>query len=61
MRILSVDPSLHATGYGVVDCHAGSLQLIEGGTIEPGDGRDLGDRLAELQRGVGEVIAAFHP
>jgi crossover junction endodeoxyribonuclease RuvC len=61
MRVLGVDPSLNITGYGVVEQNGAALRLVEGGTISPGRGDRLADRLAELQRGLADVIATFHP
>lgn len=61
MRILGVDPSLHTTGYGVVDCDGVLLALVEGGVIVPGRTSGLAERLAELQRALSEIIASLHP
>lgn len=61
MRVLGVDPSLHITGYGVVERNGSGLRLIEGGTITPGKSAGLSERLAELQRGIADVIASLHP
>ena len=56
-----MDPSLNVTGYGVVEQNGAGLRLVEGGVISPGRGERLSERLAELQRGLTEVIATFHP
>ena len=61
MRILGLDPSLHVTGYGVVESDGVRLRLIEGGVIEPSTSTDLARRLLELQRGMQEVMDALHP
>jgi len=61
MRVLGVDPSLHITGYGVVERNGVGLRLVEGGTITPGKRSGLSERLAELQRGIADVIATLHP
>ena len=61
MRVLGVDPSLHVTGYGVVERNGVGLRLLEGGTITPGKDAALSERLAELQRGIADVIATLHP
>ncbi|HEY7993242.1 MAG: crossover junction endodeoxyribonuclease RuvC [Candidatus Eremiobacterales bacterium] len=61
MRVLGVDPSLHITGYGVVERNGAGLRLLEGGTITPGKGSCLSERLAELQRGIEDVISTFRP
>ena len=61
MRVLGVDPSLHITGYGVVERNGSGLRLIEGGTITPGKSAGLSERLADLQRGIADVISSLHP
>lgn len=61
MRVLGVDPSLHTTGYGVIDCDKNELTLVEGGVIVPGRSSALADRLAELQRSLSEIIASLAP
>ncbi len=61
MRILGVDPSLHTTGYGVVDCDGAAITLVEGGVIEPGHASGLAERLAELQRALDEIITSLRP
>ena len=61
MRILGIDPSLNSTGYGVIEYAGGRMRLVEGGVIAPGRRRNLEERLADLQRSLGDVIAAFHP
>ncbi len=61
VRILGLDPSLNLTGYGVVEYDGALMRLIEGGIIETARSRDLSLRLAELQRGLADVIASFHP
>lgn len=61
MRIIGIDPSLHATGYGVVDSDAGLMRLVEGGVIAPKRSQQLEDRLADLQRRLAEVIGIHHP
>lgn len=61
MRVLGVDPSLHVTGYGIVEGDGAGLRLIEGGVIEPRRGDTIADRLAELQRGMADVIREFEP
>jgi crossover junction endodeoxyribonuclease RuvC len=61
VRVLGVDPSLHMTGYGVVESTRDSLKLVEGGVISPGSRKALPERLAELQRGLADVIDTLRP
>jgi len=49
MRVLGVDPGLVATGYGLVERVAGRWQVVACGTVRP-QGKELGERLLELQR-----------
>ena len=61
MRILGIDPSLHSTGYGMIDTSGRTLRLVEGGVLAPGKSADLPERLAELQRGLLDVIRTLRP
>lgn len=61
MRVLGVDPSLHVTGYGVVEQNGAGLKLIEGGKITPRRDASLAERLADLQRGIDDVISSLRP
>jgi crossover junction endodeoxyribonuclease RuvC len=61
VRILGLDPSLNTTGYGVVECNGSAMRLVEGGVITPARSDDLSLRLAELQRGLADVILTLRP
>ncbi len=61
MVVLGVDPSLHTTGYGVVKADGASLLLLDGGVIAPGRIAKLPQRLAQLQRGLCDVITTLNP
>jgi crossover junction endodeoxyribonuclease RuvC len=61
VRVLGVDPSLHVTGYGVVESNGSGMRLIEGGKIVPRKGASLPERLADLHRGIDDVIASLRP
>ncbi len=61
MRILGVDPSLHSTGYGVIESRAGRIRLVEGGVISPRRASAIEHRLADLERSLGEVIRTHRP
>jgi len=61
MRILGLDPSLHTTGYGVIEFNGTHLRLIEGGVIVPSRRAGLSQRLGDLQRGLDEVLAQLRP
>lgn len=61
MRILGIDPSLHSTGYGVVECGGSTMRLVEGGIISPRRDANFPERLAELQQTLSDIITAFRP
>ena len=61
MRILGIDPSLHSTGYGMIDTRGPDLRLVEGGVLALGRSLELPERLAELQRGLLDVIRSLRP
>ena len=60
MRILGIDPGLNTTGYGLIDASSGGIRLVEGGVVRGGRGT-LPRRVAEVYRGVVEVIVAHGP
>lgn len=59
--MLGIDPGLRVTGYGVVERRGNGYRLVEAGVVTPTRGRTLEERLQELHRGIGEVIAATQP
>jgi crossover junction endodeoxyribonuclease RuvC len=62
MRILGIDPGTRYFGYGVIErLAAGRVRYIECGVLEPKRGADLAARLAEISRGLAEVIAELSP
>jgi len=62
MRILGIDPGTRYFGYGVIERLAtGRVRYIECGVLEPPRGAELAERLAEIARSLGEVIAELAP
>ena len=61
MRLLGLDPGLRMTGWGVIDTDGHRLVWVADGTVKSDDALSLSDRLAQLHRGVIEVIARFQP
>jgi crossover junction endodeoxyribonuclease RuvC len=61
MRILGIDPGLNTTGYGVIDADTTGIRLVEAGVVRGGRGGSLAERVAEIYRGVAEVIEAHAP
>lgn len=61
--IIGIDPGLNATGYGVVECRAEKVNLLEAGVIRAGRSRgdNLPARLETLFEGLEEVLEEFHP
>jgi crossover junction endodeoxyribonuclease RuvC len=60
-RILGIDPGLNITGYGVLELSAGRLRLCEAGVVRGRGHTSLAARVAEIYRGVADVIAALGP
>lgn len=61
MRVLGIDPGLNITGYGVLDADNGEIKLVEAGVIRTNDKHEMGERLNEIGREIGKVIAQFSP
>lgn len=60
-RILGIDPGLNITGYGVLRVTENGPQLEEAGVVRGTPKASLVDRLAEIHRGVAEVLASLQP
>ena len=58
---LGVDPGLGTTGYGVLRFAAGSIELLDGGTIRSKASDPLPTRLDELYCGIIEVLDKYRP
>ncbi len=63
MKILGIDPGLNITGYGVIEVAGRRVRLVEAGVVRGGSSsnRSLAERVAEVYRGVTEVIEAHSP
>ncbi len=61
MLILGLDPSLSCTGWGVIASEGARVRHIANGQIKTDAGKSMSQRLAALQAGIAEVIAAHHP
>ncbi len=59
--VLGVDPGLQITGYGLVYREAGQLRILEAGVLRTRRDQPLQQRLADLHRGLREVIDHFQP
>ncbi len=61
MRIIGIDPGLITTGYGVVDVKAGSVKVLEAGTIEPNVKDPFEQRLFKVHLHITTILQAHHP
>lgn len=61
MRILGIDPGLHATGFGVIDVSGNTLTFIDAGAIRPSPTKPLSKRLGQLHDGIKQVIESHRP
>ncbi len=61
LRILGVDPGLRRTGYAVLTCSPGNVQLCEAGVITLAPRDSLAQRLLELESQFATVIAQHRP
>ena len=61
MVVLGIDPGLNVTGYGIVKLAERGPSLIEAGEIKSKPSHPLERRLAELYRGLTDVVEEFKP
>ncbi|MEE9348320.1 MAG: crossover junction endodeoxyribonuclease RuvC [Robiginitomaculum sp.] len=61
LRILGIDPSLRACGWGIIEARGLSLRHIAHGVIKPPVKADLSVRLNVLFEALREVIEIHHP
>jgi crossover junction endodeoxyribonuclease RuvC len=61
MRVLGIDPSSQATGFGIIDYDANQYKVLAFGTIKPGRRLPFHERLHAITRQVEGIIAAHGP
>jgi len=61
MRVLGVDPSSQATGYGVLELKDGRYSVLGHGAIKPRRAATLPEKLLEIKGGIERLIGAFDP
>lgn len=61
MRLLGLDPGLRITGWGVLEQRDNRLIWVADGTVTSDEKLTLAERLAQLNRGVAEIIGRFCP
>lgn len=64
VRVLGIDPGSRVTGYGLIDCveapRSAPPVYVASGCIKPGSA-EFPARLAEIYRGVDELISRYQP
>lgn len=61
IRILGIDPGLRRTGWGVIESAGNRLTFVASGTITSDAAAPLSDRLCQLHRGLGAILAEYAP
>tara|TARA_B100000900_G_scaffold274668_1_gene234723 strand:+ start:127 stop:603 length:477 start_codon:yes stop_codon:yes gene_type:complete len=61
LRVLSIDPGIRSTGFGIIDSNSNRLSLIAHGTINPRTSDNLPLRLNHLFEEVELIINKFSP
>ncbi|CEJ14358.1 Crossover junction endodeoxyribonuclease RuvC [bacterium YEK0313] len=61
IRILGLDPGLRRTGWGVIDATGNRLSFVACGTVTSDAEGSLAERLAQLHRGLQDVVQRFAP
>lgn len=61
MRVLGIDPGSLTTGWGLLAGTSARPRMLACGTIRLGSKRPMADRLACLQRELGEVVSGLQP
>ena len=60
-RILGIDPGLHRTGYGIIECAPNALKLVEGGILRARADDPFPKRLQDLHDGLAQVLREVRP
>lgn len=61
MKIIGIDPGLKATGYGVVECQANRVTLLETGTIEPKEKDFIQNRIKTVYTLLNDLMEQYQP
>ena len=61
IRILGLDPGLRRTGWGIIDVTGNRLAFVACGTVTSDAEESLAARLAQLHRGLQDVMRRFEP
>ncbi len=61
MRVLGIDPSSRATGFGVIEYDEAAASVLSHGTIRPAARLPLYRKLGEIKIRLDEIIDAYEP
>jgi crossover junction endodeoxyribonuclease RuvC len=61
MRVLGIDPSSQATGFGLLESDQSDAVVLAYGVIKPARRSGLPGKLLEIRAGVADLIARLHP
>jgi crossover junction endodeoxyribonuclease RuvC len=64
MKIIGIDPGLHATGYGLIEVglsQPGRIQFLEAGAIEPNPDDLLQHRINKVYDCLTDIISEYKP
>ena len=61
MKILGIDPSLRATGFGIVESGGDQFRLVDFGVIRPSPKLPFHQRINEIRTGIEELIITHQP
>jgi len=61
MRVLGIDPSSQATGFGIIDYDETRYTVQTFGTIKPARRLSFHEKLNTIATRIGEIIAAYSP
>jgi crossover junction endodeoxyribonuclease RuvC len=61
MRVLGIDPSLHSTGFGIIEDKGGRLAPVAYGVIKPTAKLPLHLKLAEIKTELETIIRSYGP
>jgi crossover junction endodeoxyribonuclease RuvC len=61
MRVLGIDPSSQATGYGLIEGQGEGYEVLAYGVIKPGRTLDLAHKLFDIHAHIENLITTYRP
>lgn len=61
MRVIGIDPSSEATGYGLLETNGEKFEVVDYGVIRPGVKRNLAEKLNSLRLQLDRILSDFTP